>query len=115
MASKPTSCSHDLLSLGHNPLEIKNICESRISHDELLKIVLAYKDNVSPGNDGLPVEFYKKFWYLFGHTFTKIINDNFDQKDELSKSQKESIIRLICKDEKNKDDIKYYRPISLLN
>ena len=34
---------------------------------------------------------------------------------EMSESQKLSYITLLCKDENHSDDMKFYRPISLLN
>ena len=43
------------------PINIKEFFESQISCEELLKIIKSCKDNVSPGNDSLPIEFYKRF------------------------------------------------------
>ena len=70
--------------------------------------------NKSPGNDGLSSSFYLKFFYILGEKLTKIINLAFEQ-NSLSTSQKLSYITLICKDKSQSDDMKFYRPISLLN
>ena len=104
-----------LVSLPQIPEEIKNMCENLITENESFKTVNSLKDKITPGSDGLPSEFYKHFWYLFGKTFTKIINENFILDNNLSESQQESILKLICKDKNHKDDLTYYRPISLLN
>ena len=70
--------------------------------------------NKSPGNDGLSSSFYLKFFDILGEKLTKIINLAFEQ-NSLSNSQKLSYITLICKDKSQSDDMKFYRPISLLN
>jgi hypothetical protein len=37
-------------------------CERILNESELLAILKTRKQNKSPGNDGLPSEFYKVFW-----------------------------------------------------
>ena len=78
----------------------KENCDKIINEDELKKTVDSLKNNIAPGQDGLPTEFYKKFWYLFGKTFTDIVKFNFENGQELSSSQKEGMIKLICKNRK---------------
>ena len=68
----------------------------------------------SPGNDGLTSEFYIKFWNLLGQLLTDSLNFSY-QHGELSNSQKQAIIRLIEKKDKDRRYIKNWRPISLLN
>ena len=70
--------------------------------------------NKSPGSDGLSSSFYLKVFHLIGDTLCKIINKAY-AKGELSLSQKLSYITLICKDESRADEMKCYRPISLVN
>ena len=92
------------------------MCESDLADEENHKSLMSMKNNVTPGSDGLTTEFYKFFWHLFGPTFSQIVRDTFDNNNtSLIVTQREGIIRLICKDKKNKDDLKFYRPISLLN
>ena len=60
----------------------------------------------------LPFFFF--FFYLLGDILCKIINIVYE-KGELSLTQRLSYITLICKDETRADEMKCYRPISLLN
>ena len=70
--------------------------------------------NKSPGNDGLTIEFYKTFW-------THLKNPLFESAKyskihgSLSTSQRQAIIKLLEKKEKDKRYIQNWRPISLLN
>ena len=71
-------------------------------------------DGKSPGNDGLTVEFYKFFW----EDIKSILFDSLRYSrnvGELSTSQRQSIIKLIEKRDKDKRYIQIWRPISLLN
>ena len=68
----------------------------------------------SPGSDGFSVEFFKCFWRRLGPLVLRSLNEGFT-KGELSNSQKEGVIICIPKSEDNRDRIKNWRPISLLN
>ena len=59
----------------------------------------------APGNDGLTAEFYKCLWNLLGQKLTNSLNFSFEH-GELSNSQKQAIIKLI---EKNDRDRKYIK------
>ena len=72
------------------------------------------KNDKSPGNDGLTKEFYVTFWDYIKATFISSFKQAKERK-ELSISQKQAIIRLIEKKNRNKRYIKNWRPISLLN
>jgi hypothetical protein len=41
------------------------------------------KNEKSPGPDGLPVEFYKCFFHLFGNIFVDMINEIFESAVKL--------------------------------
>ena len=84
-----------------------------ITADELLKCN-KFKLGSSPGLDGLPGEFYKKFFYLFGEELANCFNFAF-QSGELSSSQKLGVITLLCKNRNGTESLDNYRPISLLN
>ena len=71
-----------------------------ISEEECLTALKEYKNNKTPGTDGLTAEFYKFFWSDLGTEMTASFNYAF-QKGSLSISQKRGIISLIPK--KNKD------------
>ena len=68
---------------------------------------------ISPGSDGLPVEFYLTFWDVLAEPLLSVLNEAL-AAGSLTASQRESLVRLIYK----KDDKrlpKNWRPISLLN
>ena len=58
------------------------------------------ENNKTPGNDGIPTEFYQKFWLLISEPFIQWINKCFE-KGEMSCSQKQAVITIIEK--KGKD------------
>ena len=82
---------------------------------ELFEALINMKNGKSPGSDGLPAEFYKHFWYLIGDTFCNIVNRTLHYENELSSTQRLSIIKIFHKNGKEKTDLGNYRPISLLN
>ena len=67
----------------------------------------------SPGPDGLPVEFYERFWGLLGRDLVNMLNYCF-KHGSLSDSQRRGIIRILFKKD-DPLDLKNWRPISLLN
>ena len=70
--------------------------------------------NKSPGNDGITAEFYKKFHSELTPILTEVYNNIFI-KEKLTKSKKKGIITLIFKDKGNPNNLKFWRPMSLLN
>ena len=88
-------------------------CEGLLTLSECHEALGQMSSSKSPGADGLPVEFYRRFWGLLGQDLVDILNYSFDH-GALSDSQRLGIIRLLFK----KDDsltLKNWRPISLLN
>ena len=79
--------------------EQKISCEGKITSEECFRLLDTFQTNKSPGNDGIPIEFYKKFWPLINDCFIRCANECFE-KGELSHSQKRAIITLIEKKEK---------------
>ena len=65
-----------------------------ISKDELFAIMKTFSKNKSPGNDGLTVEFYEKFWDLISEQLLKSSNESIEM-GEMSASQKQSITTLL--------------------
>ena len=88
--------------------------EGPFSEEEVLRTLKGMKDFASPGPDGLPKEFYLLFLYSICSTLVKYFNYCFGM-GELSPSQRLSFIKLICKDPTKAKDLKFWRPISLLN
>ena len=72
------------------------------------------KNDKSPGNDGLTKEFYVTFWDDVKATFISSLKQAKERK-ELSISQRQAIIKLIEKKDRDKRYIKNWKPISLLN
>ena len=68
----------------------------------------------APGKDGLPMEFYRTFWYLIKEDFTNLVNFIFFEKKEITKTMKSAIISLIPKTTPEETNIAKWRPISLL-
>ena len=89
------------------------LCEGDITESECLEALNKMKPGKSPGDDGLPYEFYITFW---DHIKTPLVN-SFRYSyinGHLSESQRRAIITLIHK-KGNKKQLKNYRPISLTN
>ena len=95
-------------------VEKKYICEGKLSVKECFDCLQSFENNKSPGNDGLTAEFYKTFWNSVGGILVDSLNCAYDL-GELSNSQKQAIIKLIEKKEKDKQKICNWRPISLIN
>ena len=89
-------------------------CEGQISNFEVKQVLLKMENGKSPGTDGFTTEFYKFFWNDIGTFVINSINDSFC-KGELSITQKQGLISLIPKGNKQRDLIKNWRPITLLN
>jgi len=89
-------------------------CDRELSIDELSDSLDNMSLGKSPGNDGLTIEFYKCFWE---HLKQPLFNSAIYSKihGSLSVSQKQAIIKLLEKKDKDKRYIENWRPISLLN
>ena len=88
-------------------------CEGALTLSECYEALSQMQTNKSPGADGFPVEFYRRFWSSLGQDLVEVPNYSYEH-GQLSDSQKQGIIRLLYK----KDDpllLKNWRPISLLN
>ena len=70
--------------------------------------------NKSPGNDGLPYEFYTHFWSEIKDPLFESLNEGLSE-GELSTSQRQSTIRLIPKKDKDLLFIKNWRPLNQSN
>jgi hypothetical protein len=87
--------------------------EGKISYHECNTVITHLKVNKSPGLDGIPSEFYMKFWNKIGNIVVDSFNEGYDD-GKLLESQRRSVISLIFK----KGDaqlLSNYRPMSLMN
>ena len=85
--------------------EQKHMCEGKILDKECELMLRAFQNNKVPRNDGIPVEFYKKFWTLLSEPFVKCANGCFENM-EMSNAQKQAVISLIEKKEKSTHSLK---------
>ena len=67
--------------------EQKMFCEGKITLEECALVLECFQNNKTPGNGGIPIEFYKKFWPLIREPFIQCINECVE-KGEMSCSQK---------------------------
>ena len=81
---------------------------------DILVLIKQPGNGKSPGNDGLTAKFYQVFWPTLGHLLVDSLNSSFE-KGELANSQKQGIIKLIEKKDKDKRYVANWRRISLLN
>lgn len=88
--------------------------EGKITEAEALSVLKLMKTNKSPGSDGFSVEFFKMFWEDLASFVVRSANYSLE-KGEMSISQRQGIIVCIPKEGKSKDELKNWRPISLLN
>jgi hypothetical protein len=96
--------------------EQKQSCEGEIPLEEIKLVLDSFQNNKSPGNDGIPIEFYKTCWDLIGDSFIECTKESF-KYGEMSSSQNKAVITLIEKQGTCKDRtlIENWRPISLIN
>lgn len=94
--------------------EEKNLLEGEISLEEAGLALKNMKNGKSPGTDGFGAEFYKFFWKKLGPFVVRALNKSF-RDGELSATQREGLITCIPKPDKQREYIKNWRPISLLN
>ena len=74
-------------------------CEGALALSKCSEALSQMQTNKSPGVDGFPVEFYRRFWSSLGQDLVEVPNYSYEH-GQLSDSQKQGIIRLLYK----KDD-----------
>ena len=92
----------------------RDLCEGQLKYSECYNALSAFENNKTPGNEGLTIEFYKFFWPEMGTLLVDSLNYAYCH-GELSNTQKQAVITLIEKKDKDRRLIKNWRPISLLN
>ena len=120
-SSQDNDCSeNDILSFLSNSSfsklndELRNSCEGKITPEECDEVLKSFENNKSPGNDGITIELYKKFWSSLKPLLIESYNFSFGTS-LLPISQRQSIITLIEKKDSDKMLLKNWRPVSLLN
>ena len=110
-----TSNNHDS-SVANNdlPLFTENITPLENADKLSCEGKVDFKNEKSPGTDGLQAEFYKHFWKELHADMIRSFNFAYDN-GSLSISQRRGIITLIPKPNKDTALLDNLRPISLLN
>ena len=109
-----TSSFLNSLNIPKLSAEQKTSFEGTISSKECYRVLDNFQNNKTPGNDGIPVEFYRKFWSLISESFVRCANECFE-RGEMSRSQKQAVITLIAKKGKDRSLLENWRPTSLVN
>ena len=88
--------------------ELTNVITER----EIKAIIDRCKNLKSPGQDGIPYEFYKEFWPILKERMTELFNEIIEN-EEMAESQSLAMIKMIPK-KSNAAKLSDFRPISLL-
>lgn len=94
--------------------EESSICEGLLNEYECLQALNGMENQKSPGSDGLTAEFYKTFWTILKKYLIDSLNYSY-QTGKLTQLQKQAIITLLPKTNKDTTLLANWRPISLLN
>lgn len=104
-----------------NNLDIPTVSEETVrsldeplSLEEILSCISLMQSNKTPGPDGFPVEFYKKFSTKLAPLLLDVFNYSV-QQGVLPPTLNQAVISLILKKDKDPKLCSSYRPISLLN
>ena len=91
--------------------------DGSITGDELHEALTSMARGKCAGSDGLPYEFYVRFWMELGEDFTAMVQEVFQctSPHPLTCSQRTGLITLIYKGKGSRADHTNYRPITLLN
>ena len=102
------------LEIPHLSNDERDRLEGPLSFDECKQILNSFSNGKSPGEDGLTVEFYQKFFDILGEDLVDCLNASHEA-GQLSISQRRGVITLIPKEEESLVTLKNWRPITLLN
>ncbi|GBG74737.1 hypothetical protein CBR_g19143 [Chara braunii] len=84
-----------------------------ITKEEAEEALKAMANGKTPGNDGLPIEFYRQHWKVLGDDLVEIYNE-MQMGGKLPDSACRGIISILFK-KGDTSEIRNWRPISLLN
>ena len=104
----------DKISIPQISNSTKIICDDELTLEEIHKAVKSLAVNKTPGIDGLPVKFYRVFWEDIKDILLNTYK-NYFRKGLLTTSQRQGIINLIPKKDKDLTELKSWRPLSILN
>lgn len=105
--------TEQVLEFIENKVKENVLLEEDFTLLELDKCLKHFKKGKSPGQDGLPLEFYLTFKDLIAHDLLTVFNE-FERLDLLPDSFRVGIVTLLHKKD-DKTDLKNWRPVTLLN
>ena len=92
----------------------RNSLEEDITLSECYEALFNMKRNKAPGCDGLSCEFYQTFWPEIGNIVLNVIQDS-QNSQLLNMSARKGVVSLIPKKGKQLNQLKNWRPLTLLN
>ena len=98
----------------HVPRQIREHQCIQIAPADLEEAIKGMSNNKTPGQDGIPVDFYKVFWSILKQPFYDMLLQVY-QDQMLHESARKGVLNLIPKQDKDTRYIKNLRPITLLN
>uniref|UniRef100_A0A6I8T0L1 Reverse transcriptase domain-containing protein n=1 Tax=Xenopus tropicalis TaxID=8364 RepID=A0A6I8T0L1_XENTR len=96
------------------PLDLVRQLDKDITVDEVKEAIKAFPSGKTPGPDGIPIEWYKKYADFLSPKMVELFNGN-NQPNTLPDSCYDAYVTLILKPDKPPEQCESYRPISLLN
>ena len=96
------------------PEAIRQQQEQQLSMTDFEHAIKGMKNNKTPGQDGISVDFYKVFWKHIKEPFQSMVLDNY-LVGLLHPSARKGVLNLIPKADKDTRYVKNLRPITLLN
>ena len=87
--------------------------DAPLTKEEIYKSMMQKNKNKSPGNDGIPAEFYQTYWRFLQDKYYQYVC--YVQTHGLDEWKNMSVTTLIYKDKGDRDNLDNYRPISLIN
>ena len=88
--------------------------EGLLTYTEISETLMKTKNDKSPGLSGFSADFLKVFWKKLGTFVLRSLNDGY-KMGNLSITQRQGIITCIPKDNKPKQFLKNWRPLTLLD
>ena len=88
-------------------------CEGLLMVEECFEALTGMARQKAPGLDGLPAEYYLRFWSVLGQDLVQVLNSCY-RAGSLTLSQRRGVISLSFK-KGGCLDMRNWRPISLLN
>ena len=91
----------------------KELLDAPMTLAELETAVKSMNKDKSPGINGLPAEFFQRFWPLFKNRYLQFVNHAFCNSFPITINT--SVTTLLYKDKGDIENLQYYRPLSLIN